>query len=75
MKPNELNQRVGVAETAAIPVDENGVPIRRYLIEPPTEYSTPSADAPVAAPERVNRAPEISTTEQIMNGRSARTIE
>jgi hypothetical protein len=75
MKPNELNQRVGVAETSAIPVDENGVPIRRYLIEPPTAYSTPSADAPMVAPEKVNRAPEISTTEQIMDGRSARTIE
>ncbi|SDT91446.1 hypothetical protein [Stappia sp. ES.058] len=75
MKPNELNQRVGVAETSAIPVDDNGVPIRRYLIEPPTAYSTPSADAPMAAPKTVDRAPEISTTEQIMNGRSARTIE
>ncbi|MCA1244640.1 hypothetical protein LC092_19515 [Stappia stellulata] len=75
MKPNELNQRVGVAETTAIPVDENGVPVRRYLIEPPTAYSIPSADAPTVAPKTVNRAPEISTTEQIMNGRSARTIE
>ncbi|WP_349359609.1 hypothetical protein [Stappia sp.] len=74
MNPADLNKRVGAAKTASA-FTADGTPVRRYLIEPPVEFSTPSADAPIVAPDRVDRRPEISATEQIMNGRSARTVQ
>lgn len=74
LKPNELNQRVGVAKTETAFVDANGEPVRRYLIEPPTDYSRPSPDAPMRAPDKVKQAPTVSTMEQLMDGKSARTI-
>ncbi|MAA96843.1 MAG: hypothetical protein CMN87_14175 [Stappia sp.] len=75
LKPNELGQRVGVAKADTRVVDENGNPVRRYLIEPPTAYSKPSPDAPMRAPEKVEQdQPRISTTEQLMDGKSARTL-
>jgi hypothetical protein len=33
-------------------VDENGVPIRKYLTEPPSDYRTPDADAPLEVTEK-----------------------
>lgn len=75
MKPSELNQRVGVAQEQTGIFDANGEPVRRYLIEPPTEYSKPSPDAPMAEPTRTAQQPPIkSDIEQIMDGRSARTL-
>jgi len=42
-------QRTNVPEATTYAPGE--VPERRYLIEPPTKYRTPSPDAPVALPE------------------------
>ncbi|WP_428699761.1 hypothetical protein [Stappia sp.] len=74
MKPNELNQRVGVAKEQTGIFDANGEPVRRYLIEPPTEYSKPSPDAPMAEPTRTAQQPQKSDIELLMDGRSARTL-
>ncbi len=74
LKPNELNQRVGVAKQDTAMFDASGKPVRRYLIEPPTEYSTPSADAPMAEPTRVEQRPVANDIELLMDGRSARTL-
>lgn len=75
MTPAELRtQKVGTVDTSNL-MGADGQPVRRYLIEPPTEYSTPAADAPMAAPKRVDRQPEVSDMEKVMNGQSARTLK
>jgi len=50
MSPDKLRS-LKVKTPEAVEVDENGVPIRRYLTEPPTAYRVPSADAPMEVPE------------------------
>lgn len=72
--PADLDKRVGVAKVDTRVVDANGEPVRRYLIEPPTAYSRPSPDAPMRAPEKVEQRRAADTTEQLMDGRSARTL-
>ncbi|MHC5654624.1 hypothetical protein [Stappia sp. ICDLI1TA098] len=76
LKPSELNQRVGITKQDTAVLDANGQPVRRYLIEPPTEYSKPSDAAPMRAPEKMEQdKPRLSTTEQLMDGKSARTLK
>lgn len=36
---------------------QDGKPVRRYLIDPPVEYSTPAGDGPLVAPEVEQEAP------------------
>ncbi|QGZ36242.1 hypothetical protein [Stappia indica] len=74
MKPNELNQRVGVARKETAVLDENGNPVRRYLIEPPVAYSTPAAGAPLPQVGKVDDQPKVSDMERLMSGQSARTL-
>lgn len=51
LTPTQLRTlKLNKPETAAL-LDANGKPTRNYLIEPPVEYSTPAATAPLALPE------------------------
>ena len=52
--PTELRNQGVLSERlqATGPVDENGVPIRRYLVEPPSTLRTPAATASMEMPER-----------------------
>ncbi len=46
MTPDQLRtQRVETPD--AVAMDENGIPVRRYLVEPPSDYRLPSSDAPM----------------------------
>jgi len=74
MKPNELNQRVGVVRRDTAVLDENGAPVRRYLIDPPVAYSTPAGNAPMPKVGRVAEQPRVSDIERVMDGQSARTL-
>lgn len=53
LSPDELTKKrtITKADTAKL-FDASGQPVRRYLIEPPVEYSTPAGNAPLVAPEK-----------------------
>ncbi len=51
LTPAEMKGQKAVLPSDAKNLDENGVPVRKYLIEPPSEYRKPSPEAPLALPE------------------------
>ncbi len=74
MKPNELNQRVGVARKETAVLDENGNPVRRYLIEPrsPIRPRPPARLCHRSARSTTSR--KSPTWSALMSGQSARTL-
>ena len=55
LTPTELRTlKLNKPQSTAL-FDANGKPVRKYLIEPPVEYSAPAESAPLALPEEKSR--------------------
>ncbi|MBA5779010.1 hypothetical protein H2509_17925 [Stappia sp. F7233] len=65
LSPDELTKKrtLTKVDTSKL-LDANGQPIRRYLIEPPVEYSTPAGDAPLVAPEKNEKPVDLNEWER-----------
>lgn len=56
--PRCMYRKIQAAKGTLVPsakaqkLDENGVPVRKYLYEPPSEYREPDPDAPMQVTER-----------------------
>lgn len=64
LTPEELKQ--GFAKPKEVDTTSlfgpDGQPVRRYLIDPPVEYSTPAGDGVLIAPEKKQEAPVTADT-------------